>query len=46
VTEVVGTFRRAIDALEKGVNQKVANELAAIAEGGRETTGAYRKGWR
>lgn len=46
VAEVVGSFRRAIDALEAGVNTKVANELAAIAEGGRETTGAYRKGWR
>jgi len=46
VSEVVGSFRRAIDALERGETGTVANALATVAEGGRETHGAYRKGWR
>ncbi|PPQ29156.1 ubiquinone anaerobic biosynthesis protein UbiU [Rhodopila globiformis] len=46
VTEVVSSFRKAIDALERGSNEAVANKLASVAEGQRETTGAYRKGWR
>lgn len=46
VTEVVGRFRRAIDALERGEAGSVASDLSAVAEGGRETHGAYRKGWR
>ena len=45
VTEVVGSFRRAIDALEQG-DATVANTLASVAEGSRETHGAYKKGWR
>jgi len=45
VTEVVGSFRRAIDALERG-DAAVANTLASVAEGSRETHGAYKKGWR
>ncbi len=46
VSEVVSRFRLAIDALERGESGTVTNSLAAIAEGGRETHGAYRKGWR
>jgi O2-independent ubiquinone biosynthesis protein UbiU len=46
VSEVVGSFRKAIDALERGDNAAVANKLAAVAEGQRETHGAYKKGWR
>lgn len=46
VTEVVGSFRRAIDALERGDTGTVTHTLGAVAEGGRQTHGAYRKGWR
>jgi putative protease len=46
VTEVVGSFRRAIDALERGDNTAVSYGLKAVAEGNRETHGAYKKGWR
>ncbi|MBS0639278.1 MAG: peptidase U32 family protein [Acetobacteraceae bacterium] len=45
VQEVVGTFRKALDAMERG-EAAVANQLAAVAEGGKETHGAYKKGWR
>lgn len=44
VTEVVGTFRKAIDAMAKGEGYE--NHLKDQAEGGRETFGAYKKGWR
>ena len=46
VTEVVGSFRKAIDALDRGQAAAVTNTLAAVAEGQRETHGAYTKGWR
>ncbi len=46
VSEVVASFRRAIDALERGDSAAVASGLHAVAEGGRETHGAYEKGWR
>lgn len=47
VAEVVATFRRAIDALADGNRGAAAiGGLAAEAEGGRDTFGAYRKGWR
>jgi putative protease len=45
VTEVVSSFRKALDALERG-QAGVAHHLAAVAEGGKETHGAYKKGWR
>ena len=45
VQEVVSAFRKAIDALERG-EAGVAHRLAAVAEGGRQTHGAYKKGWR
>lgn len=47
VAQVVGTFRRALDALARGDSAAAAiNELKNEAEGGRETFGAYQKGWR
>ncbi len=47
VTQIVGTFRRALDALARGDSPAAAiGELKLQAEGGRETFGAYRKGWR
>jgi collagenase-like PrtC family protease len=46
VAEVVGTFRKALDALAAGSTTSFANDLKNVAEGGRETTGAYNKGWR
>ncbi|HUX72441.1 MAG TPA: peptidase U32 family protein [Steroidobacteraceae bacterium] len=47
VSRVVGTFRRALDALARGAPAAAAlDELKLEAEGGRETLGAYHKGWR
>jgi collagenase-like PrtC family protease len=47
VSEVVGTFRQALDALERGEPATaVLGRLSAEAEGGKETRGAYHKGWR
>jgi putative protease len=46
VAEVVGTFRKAIDALATGTQQTDAHSLKNVSEGGRETFGAYKKGWR
>jgi collagenase-like PrtC family protease len=47
VQQVVSTFRAAIDALADGSKGGVAaGALNSISEGGRETTGAYRKSWR
>lgn len=45
ITEVVASFRRAVDALAAGIPMP-ANNLHQLAEGGRQTTGAYRKAWR
>jgi putative protease len=45
VAQVVAAFRRAVDALAAGAPLP-AEELAAITEGGRETSGAYRRGWQ
>ncbi len=46
VTQVVSTFRKALDDLAKGKNSAASNNLKTVAEGGRETFGAYKKGWR
>ena len=46
VTQVVSAFRIALDGLEKGIVPTIANDLSRIAEGGQETFGAYKKGWR
>lgn len=42
---VVRQFRNALDALEAGQTLP-ASTLGALTEGGRETTGAYKKTWR
>jgi len=47
VAQVVSAFRKAIDAMESnGDYETFANDLKTIAEGGRETFGAYKKGWK
>ena len=47
VARVTATFRQAIDLLERGGDPSaLAAELTDLAEGGRETAGAYRKTWR
>ncbi|WP_321341319.1 peptidase U32 family protein [Breoghania sp.] len=47
VAEVVRTFRAAVDALEAGRDPVEAERiLAGLVEGGRQTSGAYRKQWR
>ncbi|MEI8299783.1 MAG: peptidase U32 family protein [Pseudomonadota bacterium] len=46
VAEVVATFRRALDALDRGDVVTPVGTLQGNTEGGRETRGAYEKGWR
>ena len=46
VTQVVGAFRKALDAVAQGIPPTEVNDLKRIAEGGQETLGAYKKGWR
>ena len=47
VTQVVRAFRKAVDAAEQGRDAtEIDNILAGMSEGGRQTTGAYRKIWR
>ncbi|WP_342585401.1 U32 family peptidase [Aquamicrobium defluvii] len=47
VTEVVRAFRKAVDAAELGRDvTEIDSILATLSEGGRQTTGAYRKIWR
>ena len=45
MTQVVGEFRRALDALALGA-APAASGLKDSTEGGRETYGAYHRGWR
>ena len=45
VAEVVSRFRQAIDALDRG-GSATADTLGHLAEGGRQTTGAYHRRWR
>ncbi len=45
VTQVVGDFRKALDALAQGAAPP-ASGLKGETEGGRETFGAYHRGWR
>jgi len=43
----VRAFRRAVDAAEQGRDAvEIEGILASLSEGGRQTTGAYRKTWR
>lgn len=46
VTQVVTTFRKALDNLAQGTTPLTSHDLKSMAEGGRETFGAYKKGWR
>jgi len=47
VAEVVRAFRKAVDAAEQGYGTaEIDHILAGLSEGGRQTTGAYRKIWR
>ena len=47
VSDVVRSFRRAVDAVEAGGNAiEIEKLLAAQSEGCRQTTGAYKKSWR
>ncbi|MDQ2634875.1 MAG: U32 family peptidase [Pseudomonadota bacterium] len=47
VTQVVRAFREAVDAAEQGYDPlEIDRILAGMSEGGRQTTGAYRKTWR
>ena len=46
VAEVVATFRRALDALDRGEAVTPLGALSGSTEGGKETHGAYGKGWR
>ena len=45
VTQVVSTFRGVLDALARGETPP-ANDLGQVAEGQKQTFGAYKKGWR
>jgi putative protease len=47
VAEVVKIFRAAVDAVAAGrAEVEVERLLAGLVEGGRQTTGAYKKTWR
>jgi len=47
VTEVVRAFRKAVDAAEQGHDAtEIDVILSRMSEGGRQTTGAYRKIWK
>ena len=47
VARVAGAFRDALDALDRGeTTAPYEARLTGLAEGGRETAGAYRKAWR
>lgn len=47
VARVAAAFREAIDALDRGEGiEELEGRLSDLAEGGRETSGAYRKTWR
>ena len=47
VARVAAAFRGAIDALDRGGDPTAYERLLSdLAEGGRETAGAYRKTWR
>ncbi len=45
IAYVVASFRRALDALANG-HAMPESDLHKMAEGGRQTTGAYQKAWR
>ena len=44
---MASAFRQAIDALDRGEDAEAFQHLLTdLAEGGKETAGAYRKAWR
>jgi O2-independent ubiquinone biosynthesis protein UbiU len=45
VSRVVSAFRKALDAVARGEAVQ-ERELVGITEGGRETSGAYKKSWQ
>ncbi|KAA0684881.1 ubiquinone anaerobic biosynthesis protein UbiU [Azospirillum brasilense] len=45
IAAVVGAYRRALDAFERGLPVP-ALDLEAMVEGGAQTTGAYTRAWR
>lgn len=45
VAQVVTAFRKAVDAVARG-DEPPGDDLGALTEGGRQTTGAYEKTWR
>ncbi|MBU6497305.1 MAG: U32 family peptidase [Rhodospirillales bacterium] len=45
VTQVVRAFRAELDALDRGAPSP-GIDLSGLVEGGKETFGAYKKGWR
>jgi putative protease len=47
VSRVTAAFRAALDALARGEPTEPYQALLShLAEGGRETSGAYKKSWR
>jgi putative protease len=46
VAEVVSSFRRVLDALSNGDDAVDMGALHLLVEGGHQTHGAYKKGWR
>ena len=44
VARVVAAFRAAVDAVARGEPIR-EGELAALAEGGKQTAGVYKDGW-
>ena len=45
VAQVVGAFRKALDAVARG-EVPSTNELLAVTEGQKETAGVYKRDWR
>lgn len=46
VSQVVSTYRKVLDALARGEEPHDLGALHEMSEGGKQTTGAYKKGWR
>lgn len=46
VAEVVSTYRKVLDTFASGETPKDLGALHEMSEGGKQTHGAYKKGWR
>jgi len=46
VSKVVSTYRKILDDFAKGIEPENISSLYEMSEGGKQTTGAYKKGWR